>query len=115
MTIDNDFLLMLTSSGIGQGEPDLGDKLMGAFLEKLLEAGQLPAKIICINSGIFLTTGGSPMLVILEKFENEGSQILSCGTCLEYFGRTEKLRIGQPTNMKDTVEAMLDFGKIISP
>ena len=115
MAIDNDFLLMLTSSGIGQGEPDLGEKLMGAFLEKLFESEQLPAKIICINSGIFLTTEGSTMLEVLEKFENEGSQILSCGTCLAYFDRTEKLRIGQPTNMKDTVEAMLDFSKIISP
>ncbi len=115
MAIDKNLLLVLGSSGIGQGEPDLGEKLMGAFLEKLFESGRLPAKIICMNSGIFLTTEGSSMLEILKNFDAGGTEIMSCGTCLAYFNRTEKLCIGKPTNMKETVAAMLDYGKILSP
>jgi selenium metabolism protein YedF len=115
MAIDKNLLLVLGASGIGQGEPDLGEKLMGAFLEKLLESGRLPAKIICMNSGIFLTTEGSSMLEIFRKIESGGTEILSCGTCLAYFNRTEKLCIGKTTNMKETVAAMLEYGKILSP
>lgn len=113
MEVDRDLLLVCKSAGIGEGEPDLGEKLSKGFLGILLEKGRLPAKMIFMNSGIFLTTEGSPVLEILREFERGGSEILSCGTCLEYFDRKEKLRIGKPTNMRDTVTALLEFGKVL--
>ena len=112
---DDDLLLILDSAGLGDGEPDLGEKLMTAFLSVLFELEKLPARIICMNSGVFLTTEGSPVLELLVKFEAEGCEILSCGTCLEYFGRSEALRIGKPTTMRDTVASMLSFGKVLTP
>ncbi|MFC1475596.1 sulfurtransferase-like selenium metabolism protein YedF [Candidatus Zixiibacteriota bacterium] len=115
MMIDNDLLLILKSSGLGDGEPDLGEKLMKAFLSSLFDSGTLPARIICLNSGIFLTTEGSPVKDILDGFTDRGVEILSCGTCLDYYDRTDKLIIGQPTNMKETVAAMLSYTRILSP
>ena len=115
MPVDDELLLMLKSNGLGEGEPDLGEKLLKAFLEQLLEAGAIPAKIACLNSGIFLTTEGSPVIDILKQFEQKGSEILSCGTCLAYFDRTDKLLIGKPTNMKETVNNMLVFRKVLTP
>ncbi len=115
MTIDNNLLLLLNSSGLGEGEPDLGEKLMKSFLAMLLESGSIPSKIICMNSGIFLTTEGSSVSNLLNKFANAGCEILSCGTCLDYYGRKGKLIIGTPTNMQDTVSAMLSFKKVLSP
>jgi hypothetical protein len=88
---------------------------MSAFLSMLLESGRLPARIICMNSGVFLTTEGSPVLALLAKFEAEGCEILSCGTCLDYYGRGDALRIGAPTTMRDTVASMLSFGKVLTP
>jgi hypothetical protein len=41
---------------LGDGEPDLGETLLGTFLKTLLESKDLSSNIICINSGIFLTT-----------------------------------------------------------
>lgn len=114
MTIDNNFLLLLKSLGLGEGEPDLGEKLLKSFLEILLESGSIPSKIICMNSGIFLTTEGSSVSDLLNKFANAGCEILSCGTCLDYYGRKAKLIIGSPTNMKDTVDALLSFKRVIS-
>jgi selenium metabolism protein YedF len=115
MAIDKDLLLVIESAGLGQGEPDLGEKLMKAFLTMLLESGTVPAKIICMTGGIFLTTEGSPVLDILKRFEREGCSILSCLTCLEYYGRKEKLKVGTPTTMRDTVSSMLTFRKILKP
>jgi selenium metabolism protein YedF len=115
MKLNNDFLLVLDSAGLGEGEPDLGEKLMKAFLNVLLESGELPAKIIFMNSGVFLTTEGSPALEILTRYQEQGAELLSCGTCLEYYGRKEKLRVGDPTNMKDTVQAMMSFPKVLKP
>lgn len=115
MGVNKDLLLMLTSSGLGEGEPDLGEKLLGAFLNVLFENGDIPARIICMNSGIFLTTEGSYAEETLRKFEQAGSEILSCGTCLDYYNRKDKLIIGQASNMKETVNAMLAFSKVLSP
>jgi selenium metabolism protein YedF len=115
MAVDGNLLLMLKSSMLGDGEPDLGEKLLGAFLTQLLESGSTPARIICMNTGIFLTTEGSPLEALMKQFESRGSEILSCGTCLEYYKRTDRLTVGNPTNMRDTVQAMLSFKKVLQP
>ncbi len=115
MRLNKDFLLILDSSGLGEGEPDLGERLMKAFLNGLLESDELPARIICMNSGVFLTTKGSPVLDSLMRYEEQGTEILSCGTCLDYYGRKEKLEVGRPTNMKETVDGLLRFKKVVKP
>jgi selenium metabolism protein YedF len=115
MKIDRDMLLFLKSSSIGENEPDLGEKLLKSFLAMLLESGTLPARIICLNTGIFLTTADSPVAELMKTYEQHGTEVFSCGTCLDYFSRKDKLIIGKPTNMKETVEAMLIYKKILSP
>lgn len=113
MTVDGSLLLLIKSNMLGDGEPDLGEKLLRAFLTQLLESGSVPARIICMNSGIFLTTEGSSMEDLMDRFESEGSEILSCGTCLEYYKRADLLVAGKPTNMRDTVNALLTFRKVL--
>jgi selenium metabolism protein YedF len=115
MKIDNNLLLVLKSSGLGDGEPDLGLKLMSSFLTMLTESKRIPAKIICLNSGIYLTTSGSPVETQMKQFEQAGAEVYSCGTCLDYYGRRDMLTIGYVTNMRDTVTAMLEFEKVLSP
>ena len=115
MALNKDMLLVIKSAGLGDGEPDLGEKLMKAFLSTLLESGEIPAEIIFMNSGIFLTTEGSPVIDILKQFEEWGSTVFSCGTCLTYYGREDKLLIGEVGNMKATVQSLLSYPKILSP
>lgn len=115
MGVDQDLLLLLTSAELGEGEPDLGEALLKAFLTQLLEHGTVPARIICINSGIFLTTEGSPVLDLIRELESRGSEVLSCSTCLDYHRRKDRLRVGSPTNMRETVVAMLSFKRVLKP
>lgn len=107
-------MLFLKSSRIGDDEPDLGEKLMDSYLRMLLDTGDLPEQIICLNSAIFLTTEGSPVKEILEKFVSKGTKILSCGTCLDYYNRREKLILGQATDMKATVATLLSYKKVLA-
>jgi len=115
LEIDKSLLLVLKSPGMGEGPPDLGEELLKAFLTTLLESGTVPARIICLNSAIFLTTEGSPVIEIMNRFAGQGTEILSCATCLNYFDRQNRLVVGRSTNMKETVQAMLDFEKVLSP
>lgn len=115
MATDKRLLLLIKSSGIGDGEPDLGENLMKLFLAVLAESDHAPDQIICMNSGVFLTTEGSQVADLLRQMEAMGSTILSCGTCLDYYGRRESLLVGEPTTMADTVKAMLEYERILTP
>ena len=115
MAVEKEFLLMFKSSGLGDGEPELREKLLKSFLETLLELKAIPARMVASASGIFLTTEGSPVADILKKYEDEGTEILSCGTCLDFYDRNDKLIFGKVTNMKDTVSAMMSFKKVMAP
>lgn len=113
--IEPELLLVLKSSVLGDGEPDLGERLLGAYLVSLLDSGTLPKRIVCMNSGVFLTTEGTPFLDVLRQFEAAGAEITSCGTCLSYYDRSDKLIVGKEGTMKDAVNAMLTFPRILQP
>jgi len=114
MKIEKDFLLIIKSSVFGDGEPDLGEKLMKSMLSMFRESESLPARIIFMSGGIFLTTEKSYVEEILREYEKAGVEILSCGTCLDYYNRKDKLIIGSETNMKESVRAILDFEKVVT-
>jgi intracellular sulfur oxidation DsrE/DsrF family protein len=59
------------------------------------------------NSGVKLACEGSWALVHLRKLEEQGVEILACSTCLEYFDLTDKLKVGQPTNMVKSIATLL--------
>ncbi|MFO8056520.1 MAG: sulfurtransferase-like selenium metabolism protein YedF [bacterium] len=114
MEPDHDFLLIVKSNLLGEGEPDLGEKLITAFFKMLLEAEGLPQTIIFMNSGVFLTTAGSPVLEEIKELEKRGASISSCGTCLDYYGRKDKLEAGVVGNMRQTVDALVSHKKAVT-
>jgi len=107
--------LYLSSSQMGAGDPVLGKKLLKSFLEKLAESGEKVDLIGCVNSGIDLTTTGSEVLDILKKFEQRGARIATCGTCLDYHDKRDKLQIGEVGTMDQTIQVMIQADKIIRP
>jgi hypothetical protein len=84
-------------------------------LEKLSESDEKIDLIGCVNSGIQLTTEGSDVIEILKKFEEKGARIATCGTCLDYHGKRDKLLLGQIGTMDRTIEVMTTADKIIRP
>jgi len=106
-------VVFITTDRLGTGDRRLGEILMKAFLNTLWEAEPRPERLMFINDGVRLTIEGSEVLDTLELLEKSGVRILSCGTCLEFYGVKDKLRVGQVTNMYDTVESLLRADKVI--
>ena len=42
-------------------------------------------------------------------------EILTCGTCLNYYGLTDKLTVGGVSNMYTIVEKLAGASKVIKP
>jgi selenium metabolism protein YedF len=114
MKIDRDLLYIVTSSGIGEGEADLGARLAEGFFKVLAESDSAPAKIIFMNAGIFMTTQGSSVGDHLKVLQSCGTEIISCTTCLNYFDRFEKLIVGRPGDMKETVHSISTYRNVVS-
>lgn len=109
----DDTVLMITSDCLGDGPEELGHLLMKNFIFTLLESGELPSRIMFLNSGVKLTTEGSDVLEALNKLAGMGVEVLSCGLCLDYFGIKDKLMAGGTTNMLTTVETILSKARVI--
>ena len=107
------YAVFITSDRLGTGDERLGEILIKAFLNTIWEADNKPESIILINNGIKLSTEGSEVLDSLRLLEEEGVNIVSCGTCLAYYGLTDKLRVGLTSNMYDIVKILLDTPKMI--
>ena len=105
----------VTGAAMGQGSDELGTMLMKSFLFALTQLPEPPATVLFYNGGAHLTTEGSPCLEDLKTLEAQGTEILTCGTCLNYYGLTEKLAVGGVTNMYTIVEKLAGAGRVIRP
>lgn len=106
-------VMLITSDRLGEGGDELGRLLMKNFIITLLELDTLPDRMLFLNSGVLLTTEGSEALEALQALADRGVEILSCGVCLDFFHRKDKLRAGTVTNMLTTAETLMDAGSVI--
>ncbi len=101
-----DLVVMVSKDYIGEGSEELGRILMKGYLYTLTEVAPLPRVLIFVNSGVKLACAGSESLENLRKLEEAGVEILSCGTCLDYFQLKSMLMVGGVGNMYSIVERL---------
>jgi len=99
-----DLVILFGSESMGEGSKELGQVLMKGFIYTLTENKPYPKALLFVNSGVKLTTEGSEAIDYLRQLESEGVEVLSCGTCLDYFSLKNKLVVGGVTNMYTIVE-----------
>jgi len=108
-------VLFIGSDVLGRGDNDqLGSLLMQSFLHTLGGLTPKPETIILMNHGVKLVTNDSLVLGELRRLENQGIEILACGTCLSRLQLTDKVAVGQVSNMYTIADTMLKANKIIS-
>lgn len=104
---------LIKSRYLGEGSDELGAALMKSFLYTLTELASQISQLILMNGGVYLGIDGSPALEYLRDLDSQGVEILSCGTCLDYFSLKEKLQVGEVTNMYNATEILLNADKIL--
>ncbi len=100
------FTLLVSTDRLGLGDDELGGMLMKSYIFALSEAELVPNDLLFVNGGVKLTVEDSPVLDSLKKLIERGTNILVCGTCLDFFNIKDKLSIGEITNMYTIVELM---------
>lgn len=108
-------VVVLSSAHMGEGNEELGSILIKGFIYAIAKQDVLPQTILCYNGGARLTCEGSDALEDLKEMEAQGVEILTCGTCLDYYKLADKLSVGTVTNMYQITEKMSNADLIIKP
>lgn len=108
-------VVVIASATMGEGDPELGRLLMKGYIYALTQLDTLPKTLLFYNGGAALTCEGSVSLEDLKSLEAQGVQILTCGTCLNHYGLTDSLKVGEVTNMYVIAETMAGAAKIVKP
>jgi selenium metabolism protein YedF len=104
--ISSNPVIVVSTDKLGVGDDKLGAILMKSYLYALSESDTLPTDILFLNGGVKLTTSDSTCIETIKSIKAKGVNIMSCGTCLDFYHLKEKLAVGEITNMYTIVEKM---------
>lgn len=113
--ISGKHVICFKNDKMGFGDEELGKILIKGFINTIKEVEPLPDKIIFYNSGVKLTLEEFGLLDSLKELEHSGVKILICGTCADYFGIKEKIKVGIISNMYDITESLTKASHVIVP
>ncbi len=99
-------VIVIPSDIMGGGDPELGKILMKSFIYTVSETKPYPKAMLFYNSGVKLTIKSSAVLDDLLNLEEAGVEIISCGTCLDFYDLKDKLGVGEISNMYTIYEKM---------
>ncbi len=106
-----DMTIAFSSNVMGKGSDELGSILIKSFIYTVTETDPLPSALVFYNSGVRLTCEDSPVLEDLKTLLDKGVEIISCGTCLDFFEIKDKLAIGEVSNMYTIYEKIKNPAK----
>ena len=92
-------VIAVDSDAMGRGDAELGHILMKGLIYALAHQESVPKTMLFYNGGASLTCEGSESLEDIKELEARGTEILTCGTCLDFYGLREKLAVGGVTNL----------------
>jgi len=99
---------------LGRGDDQLGAVLIKAAIAALAEVQPRPQVVVFMNSGVKLAVEGSPVLDDLRRLQELGIEVVVCGTCLDWFGIKEQVRVGRVSNMFSILEQFLNADSVVS-
>jgi intracellular sulfur oxidation DsrE/DsrF family protein len=103
----NSNVVLIGGAGLGSGSAELGGAILANFLRLLGDRDELLEYIVLWNDGVKIAVRDSLWLEHLRKLVERGVKIISCRTCVEYFGLEPSMAIGEIGTMPQIQELLL--------
>jgi selenium metabolism protein YedF len=110
-----DFIIVVTSDKMGEGDIDLGQLLMTNFIKAIKDLDKLPSKMVFYNKGVTLVTKNSAVIEHLTDLEKMGVELFLCSTCVNHYAIGDSVGAGTLSNMYTIAEVMASAGNIVRP
>ena len=108
------YTVVISRDIMGHGSEELGKILIKGFIYALSQQEKLPECLLFHNGGVHLVVTGANTVEDLKLLEKDGVEILSCGTCLNYFNLEEKLAVGKIIDMYGICSKMTEATKLVT-
>ena len=112
---EENIVVSIGSDKMGEGEDELGKILIKGFISALTEAETLPKTVLLYNKGVLLASTFEDTVKDLKVLEERGVEILSCGTCANFYHVQDQIKVGTLTNMYTILERQMKAAKVIKP
>ena len=112
---EENIVISIGSDKMGEGEDELGKILIKGFIYALTEAETLPKTVLLYNKGVLLASTFEDTVKDLKVLEERGIEILSCGTCANFYHVQDQIKVGTLTNMYTILERQMKATKVIKP
>ena len=112
---EENIVISIGSDKMGEGEDELGKILIKGFIYALTETETLPKTVLLYNKGVLLASTFEDTVKDLKVLEERGVEILSCGTCANFYHVQEQIKVGTLTNMYTILERQMKATKVIKP
>ena len=112
---EENIVISIGSDKMGEGEDELGKILIKGFIYALTEAETLPKTVLLYNKGVLLASTFEDAVKDLKVLEERGVEILSCGTCANFYHVQDQIKVGTLTNMYTILERQMKATKVIKP
>lgn len=111
----NGYSVVIKSRLMGGGDEKLGEMLMRAFINSLLDSELLPSNIVLYNEGVKVALVGCDTAESLKNLNDLGVSIIVCGTCVDFYGVKNNLAVGAISNMYKITEILSQSSHVIYP
>lgn len=108
------YAVLITAQEMGRGSAELGAILLKGYLYALSESETPPHWVVFVNGGAHLTAEGSNTVPDLLRLAERGCDIMTCGTCSNYYALQEKLAVGRIVTMYDIAGILARADRVVS-
>tara|TARA_R110002072_G_scaffold14048_1_gene58574 strand:+ start:946 stop:1452 length:507 start_codon:yes stop_codon:yes gene_type:complete len=106
--------IVINRDSMGQGDPQLGKKILGTFLTKAGAAFRDLEAVVFYNSGVRCLAEGSAYLPQLATLDEQGVDLIACGTCVDAFELRDQIRVGEVGSMDRILSELDQAAKVIT-
>jgi hypothetical protein len=110
--------VVLSKTHLGSVPSDdiaFGEEMLDKFLHTMEREELRPFAICLYTDGVRLACDGSPTLLGLELLSGLGVKVLLCGSCVERFELTDRVKVGEIATMKDIVTILSSASRVLYP
>lgn len=109
------YVIAFSSDRMGDGDEDLGRKLMLNFVKAVRDLDLLPGSMVFYNSGVLLGIEGSETSYHLELISRMGVKLFFCATCIEHYRPGKITGAAILSNMFEIAQALASATNVIKP
>lgn len=99
---------------VGADDIAFGQAMLGKFLGQLVAAPEKPSALCFYTEGVKAALDDSPVREALSSLESAGVPVLLCGTCIEHYGISDRIAVGEVADMPRIAGALGSAEKVVT-